>query len=189
MREPVGILLAAGLSVRFGGDKLLQPLADGTPMGVAAGRTLRSVLERVVAVVRDDGLLAAGLRRIGVETLLCPDAGQGMGASLAFGVASTADAGGWIVALGDMPFVQPATVKAVADALRAGASMAAPVLPDGRRGHPVGFGAQWGASLRALAGERGARDLLEEHAALLRLVPTLDAGCIRDVDRRQDLDR
>ena len=27
----VGILLAAGAGTRFGGDKLLFPLADGTP--------------------------------------------------------------------------------------------------------------------------------------------------------------
>ncbi|MDS4069952.1 MAG: NTP transferase domain-containing protein, partial [Candidatus Competibacter sp.] len=31
-----GILLAAGFSRRFGANKLLQPLADGVPMALAA---------------------------------------------------------------------------------------------------------------------------------------------------------
>ena len=36
MKGTVGILLAAGSARRFGAHKLLQPLADGTPVGVAA---------------------------------------------------------------------------------------------------------------------------------------------------------
>ena len=32
---PTGILLAAGAARRFGGDKLLAPLQDGTPVGAA----------------------------------------------------------------------------------------------------------------------------------------------------------
>ena len=34
----VGILLAAGAGTRFGGGKLLHPLPDGVPMGVASVR-------------------------------------------------------------------------------------------------------------------------------------------------------
>ena len=52
MSQPVGILLAAGNSSRFGSHKLLHPLPDGTPLGVASARVMRFVLDRVVAVVR-----------------------------------------------------------------------------------------------------------------------------------------
>jgi molybdenum cofactor cytidylyltransferase len=47
-----GILLAAGRSQRFGGDKLLHVLPNGVPVSVAAVRCLLSSVEQVVAVVR-----------------------------------------------------------------------------------------------------------------------------------------
>ena len=39
-----GILLAAGRSSRFGADKLLQPMPDGTRVAVAAARALVTAL-------------------------------------------------------------------------------------------------------------------------------------------------
>jgi molybdenum cofactor cytidylyltransferase len=188
MVMPVGILLAAGRGTRFGSHKLLHPLPDGTPLGVASARALRAALDRVVAVVRaDDAELAAALRAAGCETVVCSRAEEGMGASIACGVDATPAAAGWLIALADMPFIQPATIAAVAAALAQGASIAAPVLDGGRRGHPVGFAAGWFEALRALSGDRGARELLQRHPNELRLIPTVDAGCVADVDSREDL--
>ncbi|MGH8772938.1 MAG: NTP transferase domain-containing protein, partial [Burkholderiales bacterium] len=47
-----GVLLAAGASSRFGSNKLLHPLPDGTPIAVAAGRNLKRAVEDAFAVVR-----------------------------------------------------------------------------------------------------------------------------------------
>ena len=113
--EIVGILLAAGRGARFGGDKLLaitgsepnvapSDFADlaGECIGVAACRRLLRVLPRVVAVVRPgDAALAAALGAAGARIVRCPNSDDGMGASLACGVAATKDAAGWVVALGD----------------------------------------------------------------------------------------
>jgi molybdenum cofactor cytidylyltransferase len=183
----VGILLAAGSSRRFGGDKLLHPLADGTPLLAASARLLAGALDEVIAVVRPEQEAAAALlRAVGVEVLPCARAEQGMGASIACGVAACADAQGWLIALGDMPFVRPATVGAVAAALGAGAPIAAPSFR-GRRGHPVGFARRFGAELMHLAGDTGARQLLARHASELRLLSCDDAGVVRDVDVPADL--
>jgi molybdenum cofactor cytidylyltransferase len=69
----------------------------------------------------------------------------------------------------------------------AGASIAAPVLADGRRGHPVGFGARWRDALCALEGDVGARHLLSRHPDQVSLIPTRDDGCAIDVDRIEDV--
>ena len=187
--RPVGILLAAGSSSRFGGNKLLHVMADGSPMAVVCARSMLSVLGRVVAVVRAEGALADALRFAGAEVVVCPHADRGMGASLAWGVGAAAEAAAWIVALADMPFVGAATVAALAAALGEGASLVAPVAPDGRRGHPVGFGREWRQDLCALEGDAGARDLLRRHGNRLQLLPTTDEGCLRDVDVPADLAR
>lgn len=184
-----GILLAAGAARRFGGGKLLHPLADGTPLGVAAARNLRAALDDVVAVVRPgDDALAEALAAAGCAVSVCAAAVNGMGASLAHGVGLRRAADGWVVALADMPAIRPATIRAVAAALAGGALLAAPVC-GGRRGHPVGIAARFRDALLALDGDAGARDIVAAHRAQLVLVECDDPGVLLDVDTPADVPR
>jgi molybdenum cofactor cytidylyltransferase len=184
-----GILLAAGAGSRFGGGKLLHSLADGTPIGVAALRNLARVLPRTVVVVRPgDDDLAALLGREGARVIECAKAVDGMGHSLAAAVEADAQGGGWVVALGDMPRVDPRSIEAVAQALAAGARIAVPVYR-GRRGHPVGFAASCREALLALHGDAGARSLLQRYAAEVVNVEVDDPGILQDVDTVEDLER
>ncbi|HEY2815794.1 MAG TPA: nucleotidyltransferase family protein [Casimicrobiaceae bacterium] len=185
----VGILLAAGRSERFGGDKLIAPLprsiddiAAGTPLGVAACRHLVAALAETLAVVRPgDRVLAGMLRDEGARIVECANADEGMGASLACAVRSAADAGGWVVALADMPSIKPATILNVARALREGSDIVAPIH-NVTRGHPVGFARRHCAALSALVRDEGARSIIVANRATLVLQPTDDAGVVHDVD-------
>ena len=181
----IGVLLAAGSASRFGGGKLLAALPDGTPIGLAALQCLAGAVDGVVAVVRPhDDALAAAMAARGARVTACPHASDGIGASLAWGIRATPAAAAWLIALADMPWVQPATVGVVVDALRGGARIAAP-SHRGTRGHPVGFAAELYAELVALSGDEGAKPILGRHP--LVLIETPDAGVLRDVDTRQDL--
>jgi molybdenum cofactor cytidylyltransferase len=188
--HPVGILLAAGRGSRFdstgAANKLLAPLPGGTTVAGTSARNLRHVIPHVIAVVRPGAFaLAAELRAAGCDILECIDAEKGMAASLVTGIRASSPAPfGWIVALGDMPFVAPATIQALEDALADGASIAAPVFA-GRRGNPVAFAPEHRDALLALHGDQGARALLEAHP--VTLVPVEDPGVLRDVDLRSDL--
>jgi len=188
--HPVAILLAAGRGRRFDPlgerNKLLQALPDGEAVVVASARALQSVLARVIAVVPpQDGGVAAALRALGVEVTVCPDADSGMAASLVHAVRqSLPEADAWLVALGDMPFVLPSTMRALLGALADGAGIAAPVHA-GRRGNPVAFGAVHLPALLALEGEYGARALLKSMP--VREVAVDDPGIFRDIDTPADL--
>ena len=192
----VGILLAAGRGARFGGDKLIAPLLTaalgapaGTPLGVAAAQHLVAALPESVAVVRPgDAALSRLLVATGVRVVECVSADDGMGTSLACGVRATADADAWVVALADMPWIESETIGKVADALRAGASIAAPSLR-AQRGHPVGFSRRHYAALVALTGDEGARNVVASNAADVVPIDIDDAGILADVDRPQDLRR
>jgi molybdenum cofactor cytidylyltransferase len=189
---PVGILMAAGRGRRFDPlgqrNKLLQILpGGGDPVVVAGARKLLSVLSTVIAVVPpDDGGVGALLSSIGCEVLVCPDADSGMAASLVHAIRASLphDPDAWLVALGDMPYLAPATLRALADALAGGAPIAAPVM-DGRRGNPVGFGRIHLEALLALTGDQGARRLLQ--TCPVTEVAVADPGIFRDIDTPADL--
>ena len=183
----IGILLAAGSASRFGAPKLLHPLADGVPVGVAAARVMQQALPRVIAVLRPgDRQLRAAFTDVGLEVVENAHAADGIGTSVSAGVAAVSGASGCIIALADMPWVQAATVTLLADRLRRGGSIVAPVH-HGRRGNPVGFAARWFPELIDLSGDRGARDLMLRHADQMQLVDTADAGILSDVDHPADL--
>jgi molybdenum cofactor cytidylyltransferase len=185
----VGILLAAGTSSRFGSDKLLHPLADGVPMALASARNLVAGAGRMLAVVRPDAHeLRRRLAEADIEWVICNRAEQGMGASLACGVAVSADAQGWVIALADMPFIRPATIRSVATALAQGAPLVAPFFR-GRRGHPVGFSASVGDALLALSGEDGGRGVITANARRVQRIDCDDPGIVADVDLPTDLPR
>jgi molybdenum cofactor cytidylyltransferase len=182
-----GILLAAGRGIRFGANKLLHPLADGTPMGLAAALNLSRAMADTLAVVNgDDAELALLLEGIGMRVTICPNADAGMGTSLAWGVAQSREADGWLIALADMPWIKPLTIQSIARAVASPHLIAAPVF-QGRRGHPVAFGQDYRQALLASSGDQGARHLLGTFAANLVLVPSEDTGVLRDIDSRGQL--
>jgi molybdenum cofactor cytidylyltransferase len=185
----VGVLLAAGEGVRFGGGKLVHPLDDGSAIAAHAARNLVAAGLDVVAVVRaGDFPLADILEQEGCQVTPCAQSIHGMGHTLAHGVTASREAAGWIVALGDMPRVKPATIEAIAGALAAGAAIAAPVY-QGERGHPVGFASRLREELMQLAGDTGAKAVLQRHAEEIVLVDCDDPGVVLDIDRKADLER
>src|SRR5512141_1617704 len=99
----VAILLAAGSSRRFGGDKLRAPYR-GRPLVEHALGALAGCagLAETLLVVRPDTPPAAA--RPGVRLVPNPAYLEGMGTSLRVGVAAApADADAYLVALADMP--------------------------------------------------------------------------------------
>lgn len=184
---PIGILLAAGRGRRFDPtgqrNKLLQPLANGEPVAVASARMLLAVLPKVIAVVRDEDV-ASLLRATGCDVTICPDADEGMARSLVHALRHSLPAQSWLIALGDMPHVREATIKALADAVARGAAIAAPVSA-GRRGNPVAFGHACLPDLLALEGDQGARGVLALHP--VTLVDVDDPGIFADIDQPSDL--
>lgn len=186
---PVVIVLAAGRGSRFvgPGHKLQQPLGTSTVLGRTLGHALASQMR--VLVVCSEALAPSIRKSVAARDMVvlppAPRGGDGMGVSIAAGVSAAASAPGWLILPGDMPEVQPMTLRAVAAQM-----MHDPVVfaqYKGRRGHPVGFGPELYSELIALTGDEGARRLLARYAA--QPVEVEDPGVLVDVDTAEDLAR
>ena len=189
-----GLLLCGGKSSRFGADKLLfrhsREGARPTPLAAQSALHLVAGAGNALAVI---ACAAAALRETleaaGCEILESPHTERGLGASLAAAVAATSDADGWIVALGDMPFILPSTIAAVHRCLTEGAFIVAPMMADtGQRGHPVGFSRALRDELVALDGDEGARSVIARHRARIELIEVDDSGIAKDIDTPSDLE-
>lgn len=169
----------------------MQTLNDGSIMALSSASTLITALPQSVAVVRPDALdLNVKLANLGMSTVACAEDEQLMADSLAVGVRFAnnlyPEASGYIIALADMPFVQPKTIIAIAEKLLEGAAIVAP-LYQGRRGNPVGFAAKFTDELMRLSGDQGARALFDRYQTEVEYIETDDAGILMDIDTPEDL--
>lgn len=183
-----GILLAAGNSNRMGCNKLELPWRDSTVLLTTLARWCAvPELAEVLLVVRPGQTVppVPSVRRM--EN---PHADDGMGSSLRVASqAIAADAEAVVVGLADMPEVSTGTISALIQAWRplGPKAIVAPVF-QGRRGHPVVFGATHFLALQSLSGDCGARALLRGAGRDLHLLDVADPGVLFDLDTPADLE-
>ncbi|MBD9464390.1 NTP transferase domain-containing protein [Pseudomonas sp. Pdm06] len=188
MSESIGaIILAAGTGSRFrqiaGPDKD-KLLADCTGRDGAVRSVIEQVLvnlpasleKRVLVTSKDRPQAIRMAQAYGCDVVELES--PGLGDSIAAGVQACPELDGWLMVLGDMPFILPSSIEQVVAGIRAD-GISVPVLA-GEYGHPVGFGRGFGPKLMALTGDRGAKVLFA--GAQVVEVPVDDPGVTWDVD-------
>lgn len=199
----IALVMAAGLSRRFGTDKRRALLADGRTLLQATLAVAQSNFDATWVILRQqDDPWELGIDS-NIHVLHAPAGDIGLGTSLgvAFSVFSVhatlpdlsraqTSAEAAAVLLGDMPWVSPNTCRQLIDHAHAERI----VLPryqeprhQGRPGHPVLFGRSFWTTLGLLRGDTGARDVLKQHASECRFLEVDDPGIHRDVDNPLDL--
>lgn len=188
-----GVVLAAGSSSRFEGDrpKQLWPL-DGEALVRRVVRTARasSLSEVWVVLGHAAAEVASEIADFGVRTVINPSYREGQSTSVQAGLARVAP--GSSAAL-FIPADQPYLTRALIDRLIAtyretGRSIVVPSC-QGRRGAPVLFDRRLFPELEELEGDVGGRAVLLHHAAEIAEVVLDDPLELADVDTFQDLRR
>jgi len=177
------IVLAAGLSTRYGGrNKRLQAWGDTTVVGQVAKTLLACGLKVVVVTGRDAPEVAQATEP--ASTAFNPRFEEGLGSSIGCGVQAVASGNGILIALGDMPGLDPKTVRKLVEAFEEAGDDAilAPVYAceADRPGHPVLFGPAHRGALARLRGDEGAKSVIQTNIDKLRLIHV--EGRLDDLD-------
>jgi molybdenum cofactor cytidylyltransferase len=185
---PTIIVLGAGRGTRYTGPrhKLAESLGADSVLKRTVSNALASGLPVLVVTTPAFVVEVADLVARRDIVVLGEADGQplgGMGDSIAAGVAARPGAGGWLIMPADMPLAKPASMAAVAAALPS--HPVAYAQYRGRRGHPVGFGAELFSELVRLSGDEGARRILARYPG--QAVELDDAGVLLDMDTEADL--
>lgn len=182
-----GLVIAAGKSRRFGKDKLIHKLRNDIPMVLQAAINMsKAVPQTLVVLNRERAHLAADFIKLGMTVELSKHSHLGMGHTIADGINASKNATGWIIAMGDMPFIEIKTINQIKYTLEKGAPIAVPTY-GGQRGHPVGFSALFSQELSSLQGDIGARMLLQQYSDDITYVECDDPGIVFDIDVPEDL--
>ena len=213
-----GILLGAGISKRFGSDKLLSLLPTGETLFERALRVhLQSQISPLIVVVSPDlgeiirenteilSFSAIVIKkridtwytfscRWGEGRLVTNENFQeGMSTSIQKGIGclkAEEKAGGLLISLSDLPLLSPETVNFFIEKfLEQGAGMLLPVF-NGITGHPVIVDInRFKNDISNIKGDAGLRILIEKYPKVVRKIPWSDDSVTWDVDTPQDLKR
>jgi molybdenum cofactor cytidylyltransferase len=178
------VVLAAGHSSRMGANKLLVELDGRALVHHAVAAALASRASEVVVVTGNDAdQIRGALAGLNVRFVHNAEFATGMASSLRAGVAAVAGARAATICLGDMPRVTPAHLDALIAAFSAADDDRAIVVPthERKRGNPVVWGRAHFPAISELAGDVGARSLIERNLAEVRMV-ALDEAILVDVD-------
>ena len=188
------IILAAGMSRRFGVANKLHALLDGDVSVVE--RVIERVVEfsfkrPIVVLADDDHALTKLANQYQMTQVINDRPQQGMGCSISLGVSSLDQSqfSGVAIFLGDMPHLCAETVVAAVKQFQSqgGRQIVRPCF-DQQAGHPVIFPRRFFTELIAIDGDVGANSIIQRNREHLTLMPTSDYGVLADIDVPSDID-
>lgn len=183
------ILLAAGQSRRMGTCKQLLPLAGTTVIGRCLETLQTGGVTDIVVVVSSDGndVAETALSYSGVKTVINTDASGDMSSSIRAGRAALSpDSSTVLIALCDLPLVQPETVRALISTGTEQSSCICIPTHAGRRGHPILLPR---TILDELTVGLTLRDLVKSDPERVVELDLPDAGILLDMDTPEDYHR
>ncbi len=180
------MLLAAGLSRRYGGNKLLAQV-EGEALYRRAFAALPARLFSRAAVVSGCGEILTAAEELGYLAVPNRDGAAGQSLSLRLGLAAVEEgAQGVLFAVCDQPWLRRESVERLLRAWEEAPEEIAALSWRGRRGNPVIFPAWTFPELKRLTGDVGGAAALRAHPDRVRLVEAEEERELRDVDRRED---
>ena len=146
------IVLAAGKSTRFGGHKLLAPLAGKLLLEHTLDSIPLPCFSQVVAVVSDPAVETLCYRH-GVQTVAYEGGPQSQ--SIRLGLEAVQDVDGCLFILGDQPLCSSDSIRRLISAFQAQPQVVHRLAYQGQPSSPTHFPAHLFPALKKLTGEHG----------------------------------
>lgn len=181
------VLLAAGRSERFGGNKLLADF-DGRPMVCQALAAMQCIEAERFAAVVSCGQVAELARSGGFDVLENDDPALGQAHSVVIAAEKLQDMDALLFVAGDQPLLTGESLALLVRRFAESGKGIACLADETHRGNPAVFSRRYFPALLALSGDRGAKGILREHSDDLLVVACLHENELADADTQEALE-
>lgn len=181
------ILLAAGNSRRFGGNKLLYKI-DEKPMYCHVVDEIRNIENQSLfykkIVVSQYPEILEDLKREGYITIWNHESELGISHSIQLGIEAAKDADAWCFMVADQPYIKGKTLQNLVEEWVKSDKKIGCVSFRGRRGNPVIFAKEFYEEFMHLTGDAGGKIILQKHLDEVFYMEIVDERELEDIDRR-----
>lgn len=186
-KNVAAIVLAAGLSSRFSGNKLLCPL-DGKPLVTYAIDSARaSYCSRIYVVIDGKNSELKDVIPDGCMSIINEESEKGISISIRRGIETLEESiDAVVILLGDQPFVDSSMINSLVEIFE---KTSAPVVSfrfDGKPRNPALFSKKVFKKLCGLKGDRGAQKIIAEMTEV-KYLDINDPNVLFDIDSEDDL--
>jgi len=177
------ILLAAGLSRRYGAENKLLAMVEGQPMY----RHILDKLERLrdgktaLLVMTNTPEVQADCTARKIEWRESPRAAEGIAQTIRCALEYAPETDAYVFFVADQPKLKEATIRRFLHRCETSDKGLGCLCSREGRGNPAWFHRRYLPALRALAGDQGGRTILERHPGDLLLCGA-EAGELEDID-------
>ncbi len=193
-RPTAGIILAAGMSTRFGRLKQLLEIGDSTILAMVIDAAVKSGLERIVAVLGHEAdavsaSLGDRLMNSRISTAVNPRYHEGMSTSLKCGLMEVRDEFPSImVMMGDQPLLSHDVINLVLGSFRSSDKDICVPVCKGKRGLPACFTKRFYDGIMGITGDTGAREIIGKNPEDVLTVEVEDPTFFMDIDDERDFE-
>lgn len=194
-RPTAGIILAAGMSTRFGRLKQLLEIGDSNILSMVVDTAVKSDLDRVVLVLghQVDTIkksLGEKLKNSRLITTMNPHYKEGMSTSLQHGLMEIKDEFPSIMVLmGDQPLLGHEVINLMLRRFRSSDKDICVPVYNGIRKLPVCFTKRFYNDIFLINGDMGAREVILYNPKDVLTVEIEDSNHFMDIDEEADLEK
>lgn len=193
-KQTAGVILAAGMSQRFGQPKQLLKLKNKYLLGWVLDAALASRLDMVVLVVGHEyqnilKALGSETNRPRLRVVVNHRYQEGQSKSLQAGLSEIQRQFSSVMfLLGDQPMLKSATIDRMLDKFwHSEKDICVPIWKE-KRGNPTIFSRAMYCNLMAVEGDIGARGVIRANPERVLSIEVDDPLCFVDIDSQQDLE-
>lgn len=182
------VILAAGLSNRFTGDKMVAELRGKPLLMYPVESALKSGAAQVVVVLNDRQDSLAHLMPRGVRIAINTRATDGLSSSISVGIREVKEnACSCILLLGDQPLVTASMLDTLMQRHQVDPDAIVAFRYNDEPRNPALFPRTMFARLSTLKGDKGARELINAQGTGSRFIDIDDETDLMDVDKDEEL--
>lgn len=179
------ILLAAGNSKRFNGNKLLAIYKEKPIYMHIVNNVLKLEVNKIICVTQYEEIKEA-LLNTNINVVMNTNSSLGISSSIKLGINFDKEADGYMFMVCDQPFITEKTLKILLDNFINGEKGIVCVGCGNNKGNPVIFSKKYINELLSLQGDNGGKRILKGHLNDLNVVNIDNEIELLDIDTQEE---